>query len=725
MDLINGTILMSSALSLKINMKKKLTFILLLIFQMQTTQLLGQVHSQDIDKSIIQDTITLREVVVKNSRPISQLKDDGIVTTIKGSILENLGSARDVLGYLPGVTNMNGSVEVFGKGAPMIYINGRKMRDGNELDQIRSDKIKEIKVINNPGSRYDASVNAVIRIYTERDAGEGFSLDAKTATGFHDYWYGKENIYGNYRTNGLDVFGMLEYDRSKAKASSSNIQEAWTKSYYMTDIALNQKNNSRLYQGQLGFDYTTAEMQSFGLYYKYSRTPSTVMSSLNSSTFLNDSVLENSIMQQYYGNKNYEHLVDGYYSGNIEKWTLDATFDLLWKNTRNDRTTVEDNTINVDRDIATYDKSSGRMIAAEVHLSHHLFKGNINLGMEFVDSKRSDDFKNPQELLVSSNNDINETTTAFYAELLQNFGKVSTRLGLRYEYVNSRYYDNGSKEDEQSRNYGRFFPSLLVTVPFKVSALQLSYSRKYKRPLYSQLNSTVYYENRYFYESGNPYLQPSLIDAISLVFKYRWLIAIANYNHIKDRIISLSAPYSEDESIMLMKKVNSPSDANEWQVMLQAQPTVFGRNYFPSLSVGLMGQFYKLDYCDRIKKFNNPIPTIRFNNIIRLPNNYMLTSNLSWRGKGESENISLGQTWQIDLAATKTFGKHWEVRAVLNDVFNTSGNTDFSIYSDNSLFYTNRDINARLVEFSIRYKLNISKSKYKGKGAGNTEKLRL
>ena len=725
MDLINGTILMSSALSLKINMKKKLTFILLLIFQMQTTQLLGQVHSQDIDKSIIQDTITLREVVVKNSRPISQLKDDGIVTTIKGSILENLGSARDVLGYLPGVTNMNGSVEVFGKGAPMIYINGRKMRDGNELYQIRSDKIKEIKVINNPGSRYDASVNAVIRIYTERDAGEGFSLDAKTATGFHDYWYGKENIYGNYRTNGLDVFGMLEYDRSKAKASSSNIQEAWTKSYYMTDIALNQKNNSRLYQGQLGFDYTTAEMQSFGLYYKYSRTPSTVMSSLNSSTFLNDSVLENSIMQQYNGNKNYEHLVDGYYSGNIEKWTLDATFDLLWKNTRSDRTTVEDNTINVDRDIATYDKSSGRMIAAEVHLSHHLFKGNINLGMEFVDSKRSDDFKNPQELLVSSNNDINETTTAFYAELLQNFGKVSTRLGLRYEYVNSRYYDNGSKEDEQSRNYGRFFPSLLVTVPFKVSALQLSYSRKYKRPLYSQLNSTVYYENRYFYESGNPYLQPSFIDAISLVFKYRWLIAIANYNHIKDRIISLSAPYSEDESIMLMKKVNSPSDANEWQVMLQAQPTVFGRNYFPSLSVGLMGQFYKLDYCDRIKKFNNPIPTIRFNNIIRLPNNYMLTSNLSWRGKGESENISLGQTWQIDLAATKTFGKHWEVRAVLNDVFNTSGNTDFSIYSDNSLFYTNRDINARLVEFSIRYKLNISKSKYKGKGAGNTEKLRL
>lgn len=708
-----------------IDMKEKFALILLLFFQIQVILPMGQVHSQETNKSSAQDTIALREVVVKNSRPISRLKDDGIVTSIKGSILENLGSARDVLGYLPGVTSLDGSVEVFGKGAPIIYINGRKMRDGNELDQIRSDRIKEIKVINNPGSRYDASVNAVIRIYTERDAGEGFSLDAKSATGYHDYGYGKENVYGNYRSKGLDIFSMLEYDRSKTKASSSNIQEAWTKSHYMTDIALNQKNNSRLYQGQFGFDYTTAKMQSFGLYYKYSRTPSTLRSSLNSSTFLNDSVLENSTMQQYYGNRNYEHLVDGYYSGNIGKWTLDATFDLLWKNTRSDRTTAEDNTVNADRNIVTYDKSSGRMIATEAHLSHHLFKGNINLGMEFADSKRSDDFKNPQAILVSSNNDIKETTTALYAEFLQSLGKVSMRLGLRYEYVNSRYYDNGIKIDEQSRSYGKFFPSLLVTVPFKISALQLSYFRKYKRPIYSQLNSTVYYENRYFYESGNPYLQPSFIDAFSLIFKYKWLIAFANYNHVKDRIISLAAPYSEDESITLMKKVNSPSDANEWQVMLQAQPTIFGRNYFPAFVVGMMGQFYKLDYRGGTKNFNTPIPTIRFNNIIRLPSNYTLTANLSWMGKGESENIKLGQTWQIDLTATKTFGKHWELRTVLNDVFNTSGITAFSIYSDNSLFCTKRNINARLVEFSIRYKLNISRSKYKGKGAGNTEKLRL
>lgn len=220
-------------------------------------------------------------------------------------------------------------------------------------------------------------------------------------------------------------------------------------------------------------------------------------------------------------------------------------------------------------------------------------------------------------------------------------------------------------------------------------------------------------------------MQPSFIDAFSLIFKYKWLIAFANYNHVKDRIISLAAPYSEDESITLMKKVNSPSDANEWQVMLQAQPTIFGRNYFPAFVVGMMGQFYKLDYRGGTKNFNTPIPTIRFNNIIRLPSNYTLTANLSWMGKGESENIKLGQTWQIDLTATKTFGKHWELRTVLNDVFNTSGITAFSIYSDNSLFCTKRNINARLVEFSIRYKLNISRSKYKGKGAGNTEKLRL
>lgn len=685
--------------------------------------------AKNFDKDSIQsakkDTVTLKEIVVKASRPISRLNDEGIVTKIKGTILEKLGTARDVLGYLPGIISTNGSIEVFGKGTPMIYINGRKMHDDNELDQLKSDKIREIRIIQNPGAKYDAQTNAVIRIYTDRNAGDGFSFDNKTTIGYHDYVYGKEEVNSNYRTGGLDIFGMLEYDRSKSKEASTNIQEAWTNSHYETDIVLRQRNRAQLYQGQLGFDYSTKTNQSFGLFYKYGRNPSTSKSHLMSSTLTDETAEESSVINQNRSNRSYEHLVDGYYSGNIGKWSLDATFDLLWKDNKTGIAAIESTTAHDDRDITTFDKSSGRMIAGEAHMSHTLFKGNLNIGLEFTDSKRSDDFTNPQSILADNNNDIKETTTAIYTEMLQRFGKVGIRVGLRYEHVDSRYFEYGVKIGEQSRTYDKLFPSFLMTLPFKTSALQLSYARKYNRPLYSQLSSTTSYENRYLYESGNPYLRPAYSDNISLTYKYSWVIAMANYKHIKDRIISLGSPYGNDGAITLMKKVNSPSDLNEWQVMLQAQPSIFGRIYYPALAIGVLGQSYKLDYHGSRKSFNRPIPMVRFNNIIRLPQNYILTANLNWRGKGDSENIRLSQTWQIGITASKTFNKHWEVRAALTDIFNTSGYTDFYIYSNQSRFYSKKDINARLAEISVRYKFNVSKSKYKGKGAGKSEIERL
>ena len=49
------------------------------------------------------------------------------------------------------------------KGSPIIYVNGRLLRDLSELDQLKSEDIKNVELITSPGARYDASVKAVIR----------------------------------------------------------------------------------------------------------------------------------------------------------------------------------------------------------------------------------------------------------------------------------------------------------------------------------------------------------------------------------------------------------------------------------------------------------------------------------------------------------------------------------------------------------------------------------
>ena len=104
---------------------------------------------------LLPDALLLGEVVVKGYLPKTQAKGDAMVTTVSGTVLEKAGTAENLLDKIPNVTAQNGAVTVFGRGAPEIYINGRKLRNQQELDQLSSDNIKSVEVVSNPGARYN------------------------------------------------------------------------------------------------------------------------------------------------------------------------------------------------------------------------------------------------------------------------------------------------------------------------------------------------------------------------------------------------------------------------------------------------------------------------------------------------------------------------------------------------------------------------------------------
>lgn len=79
------------------------------------------------------------------------------------------------------MTKKGEGFEVFGKGAPLIYINGREIRDVSELDQLKSEDIKNVEFITNPGANYDASVKCVVKIRTKPVQGEGFGFDVRSS----------------------------------------------------------------------------------------------------------------------------------------------------------------------------------------------------------------------------------------------------------------------------------------------------------------------------------------------------------------------------------------------------------------------------------------------------------------------------------------------------------------------------------------------------------------
>ena len=150
------------------------------------TQMMAQnINGEQISDTTLFDKFSkeLGEVVVKAHLPQYKKTHEGLLTNVAGTVLSKMGTAEDVLKHVPSIVKKKDGYEVVGKGTPIIYINGRKMQDISELDNIKSSDIKSVEVIQNPGATYDASVNAVIKIKTIKKKGEGFGFDTRSV-----YW---------------------------------------------------------------------------------------------------------------------------------------------------------------------------------------------------------------------------------------------------------------------------------------------------------------------------------------------------------------------------------------------------------------------------------------------------------------------------------------------------------------------------------------------------------
>ena len=147
-----------------------------------------EVHGSDMGTiRMVPDSEMLSKAVVKGYLPKTVIKGDAFVTPVENSVLADAGSANDVLEKLPGIISKDGGYEVIGKGTPIIYINGRLIRDNSELEQLSSKEIKSVDVVQNPGARYDATVKAVIRIQTIKRVCDGFGFDVRSSWSQSEY----------------------------------------------------------------------------------------------------------------------------------------------------------------------------------------------------------------------------------------------------------------------------------------------------------------------------------------------------------------------------------------------------------------------------------------------------------------------------------------------------------------------------------------------------------
>ncbi len=268
---------------------------------------------------LVSDAQMLGEVVVKGNIPVTRIKNDALETKVQGTVLSKAGTAEDVLAHIPGLQKKTDGFEVLGKGSPLIYINGRKLRDIAELDQLTSEQIKSVEVVRNPGARYDATVGAVVRIRTIKRQGDGFGVSLRSSYNQSQNSDFIEQADVNYRHNGLDVFGMVRFDKTTSLQNDILKQTAFTDTIWTQKNYQHSNTNSRNIDGRIGFNYDFNEHHSIGVHYNLSKNLHTDMLTAFDSEIQADGLPYDILHSSTVANAKSqpEHQLNIYYAGQI------------------------------------------------------------------------------------------------------------------------------------------------------------------------------------------------------------------------------------------------------------------------------------------------------------------------------------------------------------------------------------------------------------------------
>ena len=455
------------------------------------------------------ETQTLNGVVVQGERPKVVLQGNSLMMNVEGTVMERMGTAEDVLTRVPMIAKRGEGYEILGKGAPLIYLNNRKLTDLQELKNVQSDNIKNVEVIQNPGARYDASVNAVIIIRTKRAAGEGLGVELSSWSRSGRGYANNERVNLTYRTGGLELFANLfgAYNKRWNRGEFEETIFADT-TWVITDKQKYEVRNPFL-EGRFGFNYQINDSNSFGCFYQ--NTYDYVKSSIEYDDDLQaDGVkydhLQNSSVCRDRNTPN--HQVSLYYIGKVGNFNIDFNADYTFRKQCSRNKQQELSAEYEDRDVNTESQTRSKMFAEKLFVTHPLWKGQIEVGEEYTNTRWRSSFDNQEGYIANSDNEQHESDIAPFMELHQRLGRFKLSAGLRYEHVEAEYFVSGQRRDEQCRTYDDIFPSLSVSTSAKNLQLSLSYAKRTSRPAYWLLSSDVIYENRLNRQTGNPYLRP-------------------------------------------------------------------------------------------------------------------------------------------------------------------------------------------------------------------------
>ena len=680
------------------------------------------------------DNYTLNGVVVQGERPKVVLQGNSLMMNVEGTVMSRLGTAEDVLSRVPTISKKGDGYEILGKGAPLIYLNNRKLTDLNELRNIQSDNIRSVEVVQNPGARYDATVQAVIVIRTRRAAGQGLGVELSSWSRKGRGYQNNERINLTYRTGRLELFANLFGAYNKRWSRGDFEQTIFADTLWTVSNRKQSTARNPYAEGRVGFNYQLNDSNSFGGFYQH------VYDYVKTAYDNADELTANGTPYDHLHNvgtrrdKNApKHQANLYYTGKLGRFTIDFNADYTAYQNRSSNEQQELSRNYENRDVHTETQTRGRMVAEKLIVSLPLWKGQLSIGEEYTNTRWRSSFENAEGYIQNSNNEQHESNIAPFVELQQRLGRFQLQAGLRYEHVASDYFVGCQHRSDQSRTYDDLFPSVAISAPLPWGGagggLSISYAKRTNRPAYWLLSNDVVYENRLNMQRGNPYLRPVKYHNFSVMAMWKGIYLTTNFFHCVNPFMTVMESTEQDSKVN-MATTRNYDHANWLIVTLGMQRDIrLGSSvtWTPQYNVTMMKQWLTTTFNSQDKHLGQPMLSLQLGNIVALPHDWLLQADFSMHTHGYTgSNFKIESTNpMLSLSVSKDFfQRRLNIKLTGNDLFN-QGKSRGTFYFDRMIFRKTEDNDTRCVSLSLRYRFNVTPSKYKGTGAGNAEKSRL
>jgi hypothetical protein len=673
---------------------------------------LGYIH--------LKESALLSELVVTTKTPPFQLNAaGGIVANVSTTLLSSVGTATDVLQRMPGIMADNGAVTVFGKGAPIVYINNRKVNDMTELERLESSEISTVELILNPGAKYDAEGRAVLLVKTKAKV-SGLSAQLMERLRQGQYAGDTENFSISYAKDRLNLFTSYYHSYSKREAVEdhlfvlNNPDSLWQYSSLMPDYWY----SSHSQEINAGFDFSVNDRHAIGGQYQfYERDGKEALLTL-ADTYLNEALYETSQAQSRMGDNSRQQLVNAFYNGDFsERFSLRFDFDYLKNHA--DKRQHSDETVNSSEsnrvDISNntdYDLFAGKLTNS-YQSSAGLFEfgGEYNhiAGNGFV---RSNGFTDNSEFTNT------EQKAAAFASYSHRLAAIHFAAGIRYEFTSERFTEGSARNPFIDRTYSDFYPNVSLSTSLKDVDLSLAFNKRTQRPGFGQLNGNVLYINRFLFQRGNPYLTKSNIYDINLQAIAKPFYLNLGYTYTENPVTLFFEQQANTNNAILLTYTNFPKMQDVNATLNFNHKIAFWQ---PNYTAGIAKPFFSALYEGREITYDKLNYFFRAYNDFTLPYGFVLSCNFRYQSDEQYNFLESTGSQRLDVGLRKSLlDNALRLNLMVYDVFDQeTGGQQAQL--NNLRWNANKKYETRYATLSVTYMLNNYKKKYRGQNAAQDD----